>query len=151
MSDQQFDLGSAELEVLRTLWDAGPATVRQVMNRLHERGRHVAYTTVLTFLTRLEAKGYVASDRTGVAYVYRPVLTRERVSRSRLRSLLEQLYDGAAGQLALQLIRSERFTPQEIEEMHQLIDRLDARQARGAERGPARSAAARRGRDVGKR
>lgn len=132
MSDQQFELGSAELEVLRALWDGGPATVRQVLNHLHERGRNVAYTTVLTFLTRLDSKGYVTSDKTGQAYVYRPVLSRERVTRSRLKSLLEQLYDGAAGELALQLIKSERFTPKEIEELHKLIDRLDAKNRKSA-------------------
>lgn len=127
MSDRQYDLGAAELEVLRALWDGGPVTVRQVMNELHGRGRNVAYTTVLTFLTRLEQKGYVTSDKSGMAYVYRAMLSRDRVTRSRLRTLLEQLYDGAAGQLALQLIRTERFSAEEIEELHRLIDRLDAK------------------------
>ena len=101
-----------------------------VLNHLHAHGRNVAYTTVLTFLTRLEQKGYVSSDKSGLAYVYRPTLTRERLSRSRLRTLLEQLYDGAAGQLALQLIRTERFSADEIEELHKLIDRLDAKNKR---------------------
>src|SRR5262249_20159075 len=127
MADRQYELGTAELEVLRALWDGGPATVRQVMNHLHGRGRNVAYTTVLTFLTRLEQKGFVSSDKSGLAYVYRATLSRERLSRSRLRALLEQLYDGAAGQLALQLIRTERFSAEEIEELHKLIDRLDAK------------------------
>ena len=54
MPPLESDLGTAELEVLRTLWDEGPCTVREAMNRLHARGRTVAYTTVLTFLTRLE-------------------------------------------------------------------------------------------------
>ena len=71
MPAPETDLGAAELEVLRTLWDEGPTTVREVMNLLHRRGRKVAYTTVLTFLSRLEAKGCVKSDRSGVAYVYR--------------------------------------------------------------------------------
>ena len=132
MADRQYELGTAELEVLRALWEGGPATVRQVMNHLHDRSRNVAYTTVLTFLTRLEQKGYVASDKSGLAYVYRATLTRDRVTRSRLRALLEQLYDGAAGQLALQLIRTERFSPEEIEELHRLIGRLDAKGKRAS-------------------
>lgn len=127
MSDRQYDMGSAELEVLKALWDGGSATVRQVMNHLHERGRRVAYTTVLTFLTRLEQKGFVSSDKSGLAYVYRATLTRDRVSRTRLRTLLEQLYDGAAGPLVLQLMRTERFSAREIEELQKLITRLDAR------------------------
>ena len=125
MSDKELELAPAELDVLRALWDLGPATVRQVMNHLHERDRRVAYTTVLTFLTRLEQKGYVRSDKSELAYVYRAKISRDRVSRSRLRSLIEQLYDGAAGPLVLQLVQSERLTPEEIETLQKLIERLD--------------------------
>ncbi|MHC4711323.1 MAG: BlaI/MecI/CopY family transcriptional regulator, partial [Planctomycetota bacterium] len=75
MAPRESDLGTAELEVLKALWDHGPATVRQVMNHLHQLSRQVAYTTVLTFLTRLEQKGYVKSDKSDVAYVYRPAVT----------------------------------------------------------------------------
>jgi predicted transcriptional regulator len=112
--------------VLRALWDEGPATVREVMQHLHARGRRVAYTTVLTFLTRLEQKGFVASDKSGLAYVYRPKVSRQRISQSRLKALVSQLYDGAAGPLVLQLIKTERFSPEEIEELQKLIARLDS-------------------------
>jgi BlaI family penicillinase repressor len=125
MPRREYDLGKGELEVLRVLWDRGPASVREVLNELHQRGRKVAYTTVQTVLTRLEQKGVVQSDKSELAYVYRAKVSRERFSRSRLSSLLDQLYDGAAGELALQLIRTKRLTPEEIEELRELIDRLD--------------------------
>lgn len=117
--------GAAELEVLKALWDAGPSTVRQVLDTLHARGRRLAYTTVLTFLTRLEQKGYVASDRSGQAYIYKARVSRERVVGSRLRAMVEQLYDGAAGPLALHLMESQRFTADELEQLQKLIDRLE--------------------------
>ncbi|MHC4064425.1 MAG: BlaI/MecI/CopY family transcriptional regulator, partial [Planctomycetota bacterium] len=122
MPGQVYDLGSAELEILKTLWEEGPVTVRSVMNALHRRGRGVAYTTVQTTLTRLEQKGFVKSDKSDLAYVYRPTVTRERFSRSRLRKMLDQLYDGAAGPLVLQLVRTQKLSPQEIEELQALID-----------------------------
>ncbi len=125
MAPRESDLGTAELEVLKALWDHGPATVRQVMNHLHHRGRQVAYTTVLTFLTRLEQKGYVKSNKSDVAYVYRPAVTRAKVTKSRLRSLIEQLYDGDAAPLVLQLMRQENFTADEIAELQKLIDQVD--------------------------
>lgn len=126
MAERQYDLGDAELEALKTLWEHGPATVREVLSHLHDSGRRVAYTTVQTLLTRLEQKGYVTSDKSDVAYVYRAKLTRDRVTRSRLRTLVKQLYDGAAGPLVVQLIRTEQFTRDEIEELQGLIERLDA-------------------------
>ena len=124
--DREYELGEAELVVLRVLWEGGAQTVREVMTRLHERGRKVAYTTVLTFLTRLEQKGYVSSDKEGTAYVYRSKVTRESVTRSRVRTLLEQLYDGAAGPMVLQLIENERLSSEEIAKLRKLIDDLDA-------------------------
>lgn len=128
--ERQYELGDAELEVLRALWELRSATVRQVLDHLRGHGRNVAYTTVQTFLTRLEQKGVAKSDRSDLAYVYRATVSRERVSRSRLRSLLTQLYDGAAGPLVLQLVRSETLTPDELGELQKLIDRLDSRTKR---------------------
>lgn len=125
MVERHYELGEAELEVLRMLWEHEPATVREILDSLHQRGRRLAYTTVQTLLTRLEQKGHVASDKSGLAFVYHAKLTRHKVTRSRLKTLLHQLYDGAAGPLVLHLIRTERFTPKEIEELQTLIERLD--------------------------
>jgi predicted transcriptional regulator len=127
MPQRDYDLGEAELQVLRALWDGGPATVREVLNHLHERGRKVAYTTVLTFLTRLEQKGFVKSDKSGLAYVYRAAVTRNQVTRSRLKTMLDELFDGEAAPLVLQLMKTEKFSAQEIAELQKLIDQLDAR------------------------
>lgn len=126
MAKRDYELGEAELAVLRVLWDHGPLTVREVMTRLHERGRKVAYTTVLTFLTRLDAKGFVAADRGDTAYIYRAKVSRDSVTRSRVRSLLQQLFDGAPGPVVLQLIEQGRFTSEEIAQLRKLIRDLDA-------------------------
>lgn len=128
MPEPQYDLGTAELEILRSLWEQGSATVRDVLTHLHERGRHVAYTTVQTLLTRMETKGYVTSDKSGLAFVYRPKVSRNKITRSRLKTVAKQLYDGAAGPLVLHLVRNERLTREEIEQLHELIDKLDGSQ-----------------------
>ena len=125
MTERQYALGDAELAVLRAPWEIGPCTVRDVLDFLHDSGKVLAYTTVQTLLTRLEQKRFATSNKSDLAYVYRAKLTRERVSKSRLKSLLSQLYDGAAGPLVLQLVRNERLKPEEIKELHRLIDELD--------------------------
>ena len=85
----------------------------------------MAYTTAQTLLTRLEQKGYVRSNKSDFAFVYRAKVTRNRVTQSRLKTLMSQLYDGAAGPLVLQLVRSEQLTAAEIDELHKLVDGLD--------------------------
>lgn len=122
---KDHDLSDAELAVLRVLWDHGPLTVREVMQHLHERGRRVAYTTVMTFLSRLEQKGVLTSDKGDVAYVYRPRVTREHVTQSRLRAVLDELFDGAAGPAVLHLVENQRLTPEERARLRALIDSLD--------------------------
>ena len=78
MADRQYELGDAELEILKVLWDRGASTVRDVLHTLHDQGRGVAYTTVQTLLTRLEGKSFVRSDKSDFAFVYRARLTRDR-------------------------------------------------------------------------
>ncbi len=126
MTRREYELGEAELAVLRVLWDHGPLTVRDVMDHLHERGRKVAYTTVLTFLSRLEQKGFVVSDKKELAYVYRTKVSRDSVVKSRVKSLLDQLYDGAAGPMVLQLIENGNFSADEIAQLRKLIKDLDS-------------------------
>lgn len=125
MPQRQYDLGVAELEVLRVLWDSGACTVRDVLTILHESGRNIAYTTAQTLLTRLQQKEFVRCDKSGLAHVFRAKVSRERVTRSRLKTLLNQLYDGAAGPLVLQLVRTERLKRDEVRELQELIDKLD--------------------------
>jgi predicted transcriptional regulator len=127
MAKKPVELGEGELAVMRVLWDFGPLTVRDVMQHLHERGKTVAYTTVMTFLTRLEQKAVVSSNKRDTAYVYRARVTRESVSATRIRSLLDQLYDGAATPMLLQLIEHERLSGEELAQLRKLIDDLDAR------------------------
>ncbi|HWL93743.1 MAG TPA: BlaI/MecI/CopY family transcriptional regulator [Phycisphaerae bacterium] len=131
MAERSSELSPAELEVLNVLWEAGPSTVRQIHGHLRRSGRQVAYTTVLTFLTRLEHKGVVASDKENMAYVYRPVLSRGKVRKTRLKNLVEQLYDGAAGELVLQLMKTQKFSPDEIEQLRTLVEQLDEKKKRG--------------------
>jgi BlaI family transcriptional regulator, penicillinase repressor len=126
MGKREYEIGAAEFQVLKVLWDSGPLPVRDVLNRLHKQGKTVAYTTVQTLLTRLEQKGFVKSDKSGLAHVFRSCLSQERVRKSRVRKLVSQLYDGAAAPLVLQLIKTERFTREEIDTLQQLIDELDS-------------------------
>lgn len=127
MPKHDFELGDAEFAVLRVLWDFGPQTVRDVMERLHDRGRKVAYTTVLTFLSRLEQKGVVSSDKEDLAYVYRAKVTRERVTDTRVKAMLDELFDGSAAPAVLHLIERSPLSSEDIAKLRKLIDDLDSK------------------------
>src|SRR5882724_5000131 len=125
MSPRRATLGGIELEVLKVLWERPSATVREVLDALRLRGRDLEYTTVQTHLTRLAGKGFVASDKTGLAHVYHAAVSRERLLQDRLADLADQLCEGTASPLLLALVEGGRFTPADLEQFRKLLDQLD--------------------------
>ena len=92
-------VSDAELEVLKVLWAAGPATVRDVAAALRKQRRRLAYNTVLTLLSRLREKGYVAADRRDTAHMFHAVVTREDLLGSTLTAIADRVCDGTASPL----------------------------------------------------
>src|SRR5262249_19373610 len=121
-------ISETELDILKVLWEHGPATVRAINDQLRSVGRRWAYTTVLTLLSRLEAKGYVTSDKSGLAHVFRPALTRQKLLRQRLKDLANQFCEGTSTPLVHALVESHRFTAEEIGQFRQLLDQLESKQ-----------------------
>jgi BlaI family penicillinase repressor len=119
-------VSDAELEVLKVLWAGGPATVRDVGAALRRRRRRLAYNTVLTLLSRLREKGYVAADRRDTAHLFRAKVTREDLLGSTLTALAEQVCDGTASPLVHALVRGQRFSAEEIADLRKLLDDLEA-------------------------
>jgi BlaI family transcriptional regulator, penicillinase repressor len=122
----QPSLSEAEMEVLKALWDRGPGTVRQINEVLNGRGRRWAYTTVLTLLQRLQAKGCVASEPRGVAHVFRALASRDVLLDLRLKGLADELCEGAPAPLVLALVQKHRFSAEEIARFRRLLDELEA-------------------------
>lgn len=86
--------GALEAEILATLWAADePLTPADVQAGL---GGELAYTTVMTALTRLHDKGTVGRARAGRAYAYTPILDQSGVTAARMRELLESGEDREA-------------------------------------------------------
>ena len=55
-------LTDREADIMQLLWEHGPSVVAEVRDRLRDE---LAYTTVLTVLRTLEAKGYAKHDEEG--------------------------------------------------------------------------------------
>ena len=125
MATRYRSIGVTEMVVLKALWDHGSATVRDLRAALREQGYDWAYTTVLTMLQRLEAKGYVASNKRGVAHVFRPAMSREKLLSRRLKELANQLCEGTATPLVFTLVRENPLSREEIGQLRALLDRLE--------------------------
>ncbi len=114
-------LSAAELDIARILWTLRQATVRQVHEALPGR-LSLEFSTVQTYLRRLEAKGYATSQLDGRIRVYRSTVKRGDVVRRTVDDLLQKLFDGEAMPLVRYLIERKRVTRAQLNELRQLID-----------------------------
>jgi predicted transcriptional regulator len=123
-------VSDAELEVLKVLWAAGPATVRDVAAVLRKQRRRLAYNTVLTLLSRLRDKGYVAADRRDTAHMFHAVVTREDLLGSTLTAIADRVCDGIASPLVLALVKGQHLSSEEIADLRRMLDDLSTETAR---------------------
>jgi predicted transcriptional regulator len=119
------DVTDAELAVLEALWDREAATIRQLTDALYPRGGSAHYATVQKLLERLEAKGFVARDRTPAAHTFTAAVGRAELIGRRLQATAEKLCGGSLTPLLMHLVRAERLSPRERQELRALIDELD--------------------------
>lgn len=115
----------AELEILRVLWMTGPATVKQVYERLPRRDE-VVYNTVGKLLRIMEEKGLVACDDSARAHVFRPLVERETTRRKLVRDLADRAFGGSAMSLALHALGGGDVSETEIQELRALLEKLEA-------------------------
>ena len=120
-------LSKAEMEVVRIVWNLGEATVRQTVDAFPP-GRNIDFTTVQTYLRRLETKGYLRAKRQGRALVYRPRVRPDDVIRDTVGDLVNRLFDGQPVPLLHHLIRDRSIRKEDIEELRQMIDQWESRQ-----------------------
>jgi predicted transcriptional regulator len=105
-----------ELEILKVLWEHGPASVRAVHEHLSET-ENVAYNTVQTLIRLMELKHLVRHHVEGRTFIYTPCYSRDE-SAARF---LDRVFDGAASELVMSLLRTEKIPPAELEQMQSLI------------------------------
>jgi len=120
-------ISRGELEVARTVWELGEATVGQVFERLTER-REIDYTTAQTYLRRLETKGYLRTRRDGRHKVYRPRVGAGDVIRETVSDLVDRLFDGETLGLWQHLIHDRKITADETRQLRELLDQWEANQ-----------------------
>ena len=93
----------AELEVLTVLWDEGPATVRQVMERLNDT-RPRGYTSVLSLLDVMHEKGMLKRKSEGRAFVYSPRVDQTKTLGKMVGDLLSRAFQGSSSSLVSHLL-----------------------------------------------
>lgn len=115
----EITLTDREASLMEVLWERGASTVAEVREALEDR---LAYTTVLTILRTLEAKGFVTHDEEGRAHRYSALIERDRAQQSALQALKHKLFKGSTELLVTRLVADRKLSATEIERIRQLLD-----------------------------
>lgn len=114
----ELTLGDRELDIMGVLWELGDGTVAEVRERLPV---DLAYTTVLTILRKLEAKGLVRHRVEGKAHRYIPKVGQKRTRQTVLGRLIDKLFDGSPEQLLAHLVDDHDLSPAEVKRIRERL------------------------------
>ena len=117
-------LGETEMEILHHVWQLKTATVADVRDRIQQE-RPIAYTTVMTVMRNLAAKGYLSFEKDGNTYIYSPLQSAGDVQRSLLRDLVSKVFRGSPTALVQTLVSDEQLSDNVIERIRTLIEGME--------------------------
>jgi predicted transcriptional regulator len=116
-----------ELEVLKVLWDRGPATVREVMEVLN-RERERAYTSVMSLLNVMTDKGLLKRQPHGRAFIYAAAVEREDTLGEMVGDLLGRVFEGSASSLVAHLLEQSDPSGEELSAIRRAIAQYQKQQ-----------------------
>jgi predicted transcriptional regulator len=136
---ETHDVTETELALLDVLWERGRCSIRQLTDALYPGGGSAQYATVQKLLDRLEAKGFVARDRSAFVHLFWATVGREELIGRRLRTMADKLCGGSLVPLLTHLVRTAALTPAERQSLRDLIGQPGAagRQAKLEDAPPA--------------
>jgi predicted transcriptional regulator len=118
-------LHDLEAEIMDVVWSCGlKRFVVGDVQRVLERHREIAYTTVMTTLGRLHEKGLLDRCKDGKRYIYSPRMSREEFMQATAREVLDGLEAVSARHaLALLAEKVSEAGSGDLDELEQMIRR----------------------------
>lgn len=125
MKETRISLTRAEWSVMECLWEAGPLTGREVIQRM-EKSCGWSRSTTLTLLSRLENKGALRSVPAEKGpKVFSPVLRREDAALGETKDFLDRVYQGSLSLMVSALTKKQALSREELDELYELLKGLE--------------------------
>jgi len=115
----------SELEILQVLWQHGPSTVRFVNDKLNEEKREVHYTSTLKLMQIMTEKELLVRDESNMKHVYSAAMEEQKMKGMLLDKFVDNMYNGSAGNLVLQLLGNKKASKNELQAIKDLLNKLD--------------------------
>jgi len=111
----------AELDLLRTLWQLGPSTVKDVHQAMQAERPSLTYANVLRLMQVMHGKGLLSRDESQRSHVYAATQAQDALQTNLLGDLIQKAFAGSGKRLVLAAL-SAHVTQAEREEIRQLLD-----------------------------
>jgi len=117
-------LPDSELELMLIIWDAGEAVSRNYIQERLEKSRDLAATTILSFLSRLENKGFLRVEKRGKNNYYYPLVSQADYVQSESKTMLEKFFGNSLKNFVVQLNDVKAVDERQIQELKEFLDKL---------------------------
>lgn len=112
----------AELDLLRTLWQLGPSSVRQVHEAQRRERPDLAYANVLRLMQVMHGKGLLKRDESQRSHVYAPAHKQDSLQTRLLDELIHKAFGGSGKDLVLAALRNRGVSDAEREEIRRFLE-----------------------------
>lgn len=117
-----ISLSAGEWRVMEVLWEASPRTLTELVHILSPTSGW-SKSTIITMVTRLEAKGAVSHTEGVRARQYVPAIDRGQAALEETESLLRRVYRGSVGMMVNTLADGRGLSDQDIEELSAVLEK----------------------------
>ncbi len=126
MRPKTIILSGPQLEIMKVVWRLGEAMVRDVYEdlRLH---RPIAYTTVMTMMKNMEARGHLKKRLEGRAFVYAATVPEGRMLRRIVGDFIDRVFNGSTEPLLAHLVEERRLSEKDLEKISRMIRQRESK------------------------
>lgn len=115
-------LPDGELELMMIIWEAGEPVSRIEIEEKMDTDKLLTAGTILSYLSRLEEKGFVDREKRGKMNYYRPLVEKKLYLKETGKTILKKMFGGSLSNFATALYDGEELSSQDIEELRQFLD-----------------------------
>lgn len=120
-------LPDTELELMMIIWNAKEPITRMEIEKYMDKGKNVLPNTVLSFLSRLEKKGFVKREKRGKINYYSASVEKEPYMKETGEKFLKKMFQGSLAKFAAALYDGEKLSQNETEELLKFIEQQSSK------------------------
>ena len=124
MRQKTSTLSGPQLDIMKVVWRLGEATVRDVYEDLRTQ-RTIAYTTVMTTMKTMEARGHLKKRTEGRAFVYSAVTPEGKMLKRIVGDFIDRVFNGSAEPLLVHLVEERHLSEKDLGKIQRMIREKD--------------------------